>query len=300
MKIAFLLLLIPTLACAESRTSSNYTLIQETTTDSYGQRSSSPNYTLDDSGNGGNVSSSTNYTHRDGFAGQLLDPASISVTPFVSTVPEESSTQLTTDLTYDDGTIEADITPTYTSQSELSATVSSSGLVQTQPIVGNTSVIIQAEHLGLTSSANFIITNDDPDNFLAYGSDGLPDNWQVSNFGLPPNADAAPTENPDGDNWDNFSEYLTGFDPNDPTSALCFEITEVASEVTFELTKMIPGTRYLIFTSNDLAQNNPWATAIETTVPEEVPNVQQEKAEIEIPTPTGEKQFFRLEVEPDE
>ncbi|MGJ8726740.1 MAG: hypothetical protein ACSHYB_19505 [Roseibacillus sp.] len=299
MKTLPILFLVPALLQAESRTSTNYTLVQETTTEGYGQRSSSTNYTLDDSGHGGAVASSTSYTHRDGFAGQLLDPALLTITG-ASSVSEHITRDLDADLVYDDGTTELDAPVIWSINSGPLASVSASGLVTPQTVYQNTAAWVRADYQGLSDLHRIVVVDFLKDNFESYGSDGIPDSWQISNFGLPPNNDASPAENPDGDPWDNLSEYLTGYDPTDPLSFLCFEITEIDSQVTFELSKMVPGTKYTLFESSDLGQTELWAATSETTVSVELPNVTTPKAEIEIPNMGQQNLFFRLEVSPDE
>jgi hypothetical protein len=45
---------------------------------------------------------------------------------------------------------------------------------------------LQSPDLSLT------VLNIDDDNYLGYGSDGIEDGWQVTYYGAPPNAEAAP------------------------------------------------------------------------------------------------------------
>ncbi|MEM9081413.1 MAG: hypothetical protein AAGC74_12055 [Verrucomicrobiota bacterium] len=295
MKIAPLLLLLPTLACAESRTSTNYTLIQETTTNSYGQRSISTNYTLDDSGHGGSVAASTNYTHRDGFAGQLLDPESLAMTATPDPVDEESPTQISTTLVYDDGTTQPNVTPNYTPASGPVSSVSVTGLAQTEAVYQNTTASIEANLSGLTGTITFTVANTNPDNYQEYSSDGLPDDWQITHFGLPPNSNAGPTQNPDGDPQDNLFEYLTGYDPNDPNDFFTFEITgRSGTTANFTASKLIPDTLYTLNRSPDLGQNNPWLPIQTISVTSETNNAPF--ADNTAPNTPNAKAFYQIEV----
>ncbi len=57
----------------------------------------------------------------------------------------------------------------------------------------------------------------------AGGGDGIPDNWQLANFGnIDPGAvaNALPGDDFDGDGFTNFQEYLMGTDPKDAASKL--------------------------------------------------------------------------------
>jgi hypothetical protein len=49
-----------------------------------------------------------------------------------------------------------------------------------------------------------------------YNNDGLPDSWQIANFGSVTNKNAAPNATPAGDGIPNFIKYSLGIDPKIP------------------------------------------------------------------------------------
>lgn len=53
-------------------------------------------------------------------------------------------------------------------------------------------------------------------------SDGLPDDWEVANFG---GVDSAPSDDPDSDGQDNLAEYIADTNPQDPDSILRLEVS---------------------------------------------------------------------------
>ena len=78
--------------------------------------------------------------------------------------------------------------------------------------------------LGLT------VVNMAKDDYQAYAADGIDDDWQVQYFGTPPNANAGPTADPDGDGQKNLLEFLAGVTPNDAASRFLFRIGPVAGQ----------------------------------------------------------------------
>ena len=54
--------------------------------------------------------------------------------------------------------------------------------------------------------------------------DGIDDAWQVQYFGLPPNANAGPLRDPDGDGRNNRDEWIAGLSPADPASVFKLRI----------------------------------------------------------------------------
>lgn len=248
--IALLLFAGAGTAAAQSRSSANYTLVQESS--SPGLRSTSGDYTLDDS-SGSGVASSANYLHKDGFAGQLTDPASLNLTVTPNPAPESSSVQLGADLVLDDDTLVTGVTASWSPIFGPVGSIQAGGLAQTGTVYQDTGALVAALYLGVGSTLPIVVTDTDPDNFQSYAADGLADAWQVGNFGLPPNSDAAPGANPDMDPYDNEFEFLTGYDPNDGGDFFRFVMTgKAGGTASFTASKLIPGTRYTLERTEDL------------------------------------------------
>lgn len=125
-----------------------------------------------------------------------------------------------------------------------------------------------------------------------YAGDGIDDNWQVTHFGAPPNANAAPTIDADGDPKNNLYEFLTGFDPNDGNAFFQMDSNDFPAPTTFELNlnKVIPGRTYRILSSPDLVT---WTEETNFTVGAEETN-----RVVPLTVGTGDvRKFFRVEVE---
>lgn len=100
--------------------------------------------------------------------------------------------------------------------------VTAGGLVTAGVVYADTSATVAGEYAGVSGQWDLTVLDAVEDNYNDYGGDGVDDGWQVTHFGEPPNVDAGPDENPDGDPWDNLFESLTGTDPNDERDFLRF------------------------------------------------------------------------------
>jgi hypothetical protein len=139
------------------------------------------------------------------------------------------------------------------------AFIQPSGLAWTQSVYQNTQGTASAVWRGVVGSGTFWVINNNADNYMSYGADGLPDDWQIDHFGLPPNSDAGPAQNPDHDPDPNEDEWMTGHDPNDPADFFRFVITgRNGTTATFELDQVIPGRVYLLKGNDDLDAS--WST----------------------------------------
>ncbi len=80
--------------------------------------------------------------------------------------------------------------------------------------------------------------------------DGLPDDWERSNFGgLSTGAD----DDPDGDSSSNIEEWAASTDPNDSTSSLrILRVTRESSGASEVIFQSIPGKRYVVEASRNL------------------------------------------------
>jgi hypothetical protein len=110
------------------------------------------------------------------------------------------------------------------------ASIGTSGLATAGAVYQNTPASVQGVFAGHTGSLNFTVLETIADNFGAYAGDGLGDDWQVQYFGLPPNADAAPLVDPDGDGQTNALEFIAGLIPTDANSVFRLRIESVAGQ----------------------------------------------------------------------
>ena len=237
-----------------------------------GLRGTSANYTTDDSNAPGMAGSSTNYSLRNGFPGQLLDAVSLGLTGSPATVNETATRQLAASLIFDDSTQSplAAASVTWSVQSGPIAGIDSAGLATAGTVAKNTDAVVGGGSTGLSGTLTLTVVDSVPDNFGAYGGDGLPDPWQGQYFG-PANPSGGPDANPDQDVYDNLHEFAFGIDPGNPGSgAGAAEIQYEAGvitrrgppamrltntnefEVVFARRKGTSGLSYLVQHSNDL------------------------------------------------
>jgi len=229
--IGFAFLLVA--SSLQAGSSNNYTLAPEAI-DHGGQRGTSANYTLNSSAMPGGQGTSAAYTLRSGFAGQLADAIAttleLSASPL--TVNEGSTRQLAATLIFDDLSTQslAASSITWSVQSGPLAGISTSGLATAAPVYQNSAAIAQGTYQSFTDTITLTVLNTLPDNFGAYAADGIDDDWQVQYFGLPPNANAAPSADPDFDGQNNFMEFMAGLMPTNASSFFQLAITSVPGQ----------------------------------------------------------------------
>ena len=117
--------------------------------------------------------------------------------------------------------------------------------------------------------------------------DGLPDWWERTHFLS--EIDADPAADADHDGQDNYIEYLTGCDPNDPKSR--FDARMAIDGQTRDCTlrwSSADGRSYRIEASTDCQTWNPVIEHLPATPPQNTFSVPQ----------SGPSQFFRIVVEP--
>ena len=253
---AFSLCLVPGLFLAagighaQGRSSASFALVAEATGQAGGSVSGSglvADCVL--GGEGARLAGGSGTVSKTGFAGQLYDPVLLIISAFPAVFGELSSFQLQAAVVMDDETLLA-ADPLGVAWSVLEGPVSgitATGEVTLGSVYTTAPALIEGNSLGVSGQLPFNVLNTHPDNYKEYGGDGLDDDWQVANFGEPPNADAGPGQNPDGDPQDNEFEFLAGFDPNDPADFFSFRILGTsASTAVFQLNKVIPGRTYLL------------------------------------------------------
>jgi hypothetical protein len=80
--------------------------------------------------------------------------------------------------------------------------------------------------------------------------DGIPDEWQIANWGATSSKWGAPNEDSDGDGLSNHQEFLAGTDPRDSASALRTQVETVQGALYFKWNS-VPGKVYQIQFSSD-------------------------------------------------
>ncbi len=246
--------LILTAHAVTAGTSANYTLAPDTV-DGGGLRGTSASYTVNASVTSGGAGSSAAYAARTGFAGQLLDPAGLSLAASPLTVNEGDTRQLSSTLLYDDSTtaplIASDVA--WSVASGPLAGLSPTGLATAAAVYQETAAVARGTYQTFTATLGLTIVNVLPDNFGIYAGDGIPDDWQVHFFGVN-NPEAGPLRDPDLDGWHNLFEYNACIIPTDPISTFSMSIEEVPGgghQVSFS--PRFPDCNYTILGSSDLS-----------------------------------------------
>jgi hypothetical protein len=197
------------------------------TIDSGGLRTSSANYTMDNSIGGiDGISSAVADTAKNGYLGQLTELVSMVVTGTPSSVNEGYTSQLTGTATLDDQTVTAlsgsDIDwgfVTYPFQS-----VDGNGVLTAVANVYATATgTVNGSYLGATGTASVQVLG-------PYANSGIADSWLLQYFGTPPNPNAAPTADADGTGQNNLFKYVAGLDPTNPASVFALKIASVPGQ----------------------------------------------------------------------
>lgn len=151
--------------------------------------------------------------------GQLTDPRTVTVAASPTTINEGGTRQLTPTATLDDATtLPLTGLVLWTFGAPISTIDALTAVATASPVFQNTPRQVTATFRGVSGSLSLTVLNVSLDNYFQYAGDGMDDAWQVSNFGLPPNANAGPNANGDGDLFNNFLEFAFGTDPNNAAS----------------------------------------------------------------------------------
>lgn len=187
--------------------------------------------------------------------GQLTDPRTVTVSVSPATIDEGGTRQLTLLATMDDATtLNLTGLTLWTFGVPISTIDAVNAVATAGSVFANTPRQVTATFQGVSGDLTLTVLNANPDNYFAYAADGLYDDWQVLHLGPPPNANAAPTVDADGDGRNNRTEFLSGFSPTDPASFLEFIFQGFSSGnvMDFRLNKVIPGRTYTVKANTDL------------------------------------------------
>lgn len=205
--------LIPLMAWAG--VSQNYGLDQSALSNG-GKLGVSQNYTADLSIVVGGASSSTNYTNRTGYAGQLADVVAMKVvvTTGTLTISERGTRQFVAVITYDDESLAAPASERMTwSVVGGPLSMSAGGLATAGTVYQDTGAGVRAAYLTFSDTVGITVVNIGVDDFGSYAADGLPDTWQVQYFGESGIHPAAGAD-ADYDGLTNLQEYAFGMNPS--------------------------------------------------------------------------------------
>ena len=263
-------LLIPVLALAGPRTSTNYNVVADTT-NAGGKRTASANYTHD--GNAGGIAGLSTVaapagTAKHGYVGQLYDVTSLVVNAGASSVNETATLQLAAWQFLDDASYVA-VNTTSVGWLPVSGPVSSisaAGLATAGTVPQNTGATVQGSFGGFTGTLNLTVLDTILDNFGSYAADGLPDDWQVLYFGQN-NPNAAPNADPSGNGQNNLFKYIAGLNPFDPNSRFLVKsapVTGQPGQMRVIFSPILGGRTYTVKFRTDLATGS-WLTLTGTT-----------------------------------
>ena len=194
-----------------------------------GGKQSGGNVAVDSFVGAGGVASVSATTVKAGFAGQLYDVKSLAISLSPTNVGEGSTASQFVTAGLDDGTA-LSVFRTNVSWS-LSGPISLlAGYFFGMPVYTDTTAYATGVYLGASGSLVMTVLDSQPDNYTTspynFAGDGIPDWWQVANFGLG-STNAMPTADPDGDGWSNFAEYFFNTSPTSYADTPSNSITPV-------------------------------------------------------------------------
>lgn len=202
------------------------------------------------------VAVSANYSNRSGCVGQLYDVTALTLAADPSSLNERAAAQFAAGASADDGTM---IVPApgevrWSVVSGPVAAIAADGTATAGTVYQNTTATVRGEYSGVSGTLDVTVLNLTADDFGPYAGDGLPDDWQVANFGEG-SAEAGPAADPDGDGQINLLEYLAGTKPAQASSVFTVRIQIVAGQPdrkTIVFGPVVAGRTYRVLASADL------------------------------------------------
>lgn len=201
--------------------------------------------------------------HRSGFAGQITNPASLSLAASPATVDEVDTRPVNATAVMDDATTLAlaATEPSWSVSFGPLLSVSTAGVVTAGVVYTNTSAGVSATWQSLAGSLGLTVLNTNPDNFGLYAGDSVPDDWQVTHFGVG-NPLGVGGQDPDGDGQSNLFEYVAGVSPTNQLSRFVFNISSVPAQpaqASLTLTPHFPDRTYVVEGRTNLVTGT-WAS----------------------------------------
>ena len=256
MRLILLLLGAASLARGGTRFSQDYSISADDL-NAAGGPVLAANYTIHDSLNetGGN-SFAAGLLIRQGYPGQIFDPAVLNVSAAPAVFGETSTCLLSAHAVNDDGTGDPVPSPAvgWSVVSGPVNSISGSGFCFPAPVLTDSPAVVKGSWSGISGTANLTVLDTNPDNFGIYAGDGIPDSWQAGLFG-PDNPEGRAAADPDGDGFDNLFEYLAGLNPMDYTSTFSlWTYLSSPQRRNIEFGPLMPGRKYDLEASTDLAK----------------------------------------------
>lgn len=206
--------------CAETRSSEDYSITMECV-GLGGMRMTNDAMMVLDSGIGrlGRISSAVGdaYVCKSGYSGQLYDMQDLSLSVPDTHIAETETRLLVALAENDDSTVTRLYRPDWSIDDGPVSSINSTGLLFAGAVYEDTPAQVGAEWDGLSATIGLMITETDPDNYGAYGYDGLEDDWQIQHFGID-NLKAKPGADPDGDLQNNRFEWFVHTAPTNADS----------------------------------------------------------------------------------
>ena len=205
---------------SQGASSANYS-IAPATLDAGGARSASAKYTHDGSfgGFGGTtINVATRETNRVGYAGQLLEPVSLTVSVPSTNINEATSQQLSAGARLDNGSVTT--TADWSVLNGPVAAISPAGLLTAANVYQDTPATIFAAAEGLGKSLGLMIRNV-----------GINDLWQVQYFGI---------DNPNATGAQALFAYTAGLNPTNPADVFTFKLSSVSTQANWRSLSFAP------------------------------------------------------------
>jgi hypothetical protein len=209
-------------------------VITTSSIDGGGLRTSSANYTMDNSiGSIGGISGASADTAKDGYIGQLAEVVSMVVTAEPDSVGVASTTLLSGTATLDDSTVASlsgsDVAWSTPNEPYPVFSINSGGLLMAAGFVySKAAAVANGYYLG--ASGNVSLSIFAPDST----GDGIPDWWRQTYFAAatPTNNHDCATCDADGTGQNNLFKFVAGLNPTNPASVFVLKVAPVAGQPT--------------------------------------------------------------------
>jgi hypothetical protein len=279
-------------------------VITTSSIDGGGLRTSSANYTMDNSIGGiGGISSASADTAKNGYIGQLTEVVGVVVTAQPNPVGVGSTTLLSGTATLDDRTVTSlsgsDVAWSSSSEPYPVASISGGGVLSPADVYAVTPAfvpaIVDGYYLGATSNTTLEVFA--PDSI----GDGIADWWRQTYFDVatPTNSHDCATCDADGTGQDNLFKFVAGLNPTNPASVFVLKVAPVAGQPTQKTLTYNPiliGFRqtYTVQYRTNLTGGAAYATL--TTTSALTTNVPQAQVTVTDLSATQTQKFYRVNI----